>query len=156
ATDSGVYVLAHARGENYLYRVEPDGSARAVAQRIGAAPAYGTAAPPAGTILVAAWSGRIHRVAPAGAVHPCIQVGHKIYQIAAGDAGAVFGASDEGEVLRIAPDGRGRALSTPFGRGRLVAVAATPEGNAYAAERGDNGRSLRIGKDGLHEVIARV
>src|SRR5690606_6032191 len=107
--------------------VEPDGSARVVAQRIGAAPAYGTAALPDGTILVADWSGRIHRVAPDGAVHPWIQLGHNIYQIAADDAGTVFAASYEGEVLRIAPDGRVRALSTPFGRGRLVAVAATPE-----------------------------
>src|SRR5690606_13111866 len=127
ATDGGVYVLAHARGEPYLYRVEPDGSARVAAPRIGAAPASGTAAPPDGTVLAADWSRRIHRVAPDGAVHPWIQLGHNICQSAADDAGTVFAASYEGEVLRIAPDGRVRALSTPFGRGRLVAVAATPE-----------------------------
>src|SRR5690606_14490028 len=156
ATDSGVYVLAHARGENYLYRVEPDGRTRVVAQRIGAAPAYGAAALPDGAILVADWSGRIHRVAPDGAVQPWAELGRNIYQIAADGAGTVFAASYEGNVIRIAPDGRARSLSTPFGRGRLVAVAAAPDGIVYAAERGDDGRIVRIGKDGRHEVIARI
>ena len=156
ATDSGVYVLAHARGANYLYRIEPDGRARVVAQRVGGAPAYGAAALPDGTILVADWSGRIHRIAPNGTVEPWVELGRNIYQIAVDGAGNVFAASYEGEVVRIAPDGRMRVLSTPFGRGRLVAVAATPDGIAYAAERGDDGRIVRIGKDGRHEVIARV
>jgi len=156
ATDSGVYVIAHARGENYLYRVEPDGRARVVAHRIGAAPAYGAAALPDGGILVADWSGRIHRVGPDGAVHPWIELGQNIYQIAADGAGTVFAAGYEGHVLRIAPDGRVRVLPTPFGRGRLVAVAVTPEGTVYAGERGGSGRILRIAENGRQEVVARV
>jgi len=127
-----------------------------VANRIGAAPAYGAAALPDGAILVADWSGRIHRIGRDGAVRPWVELGQNIYQIAADGAGTVFVASYGGNVLRVAPDGQVRVLSTPFGKGRLVAVAATPEGVAYAAERGGNGRIVRIGKDGRHQVIARV
>ncbi|HEX7090975.1 MAG TPA: hypothetical protein VF192_12615, partial [Longimicrobiales bacterium] len=156
AAGDAVYVLAHARGENYLYRVEPDGRARVIAQRIGTAPAYGAAALRDGSILVADWSGRIQQVAPDGAVRPWAELGRHIYQIATDSAGTVFAASYEGEVIRVGRDGRARALRTPFGRGRLVAVAATPEGVAYAAERGGEGRIVRIRENGDPELVARV
>ncbi|HEY8468921.1 MAG TPA: M6 family metalloprotease domain-containing protein [Longimicrobiales bacterium] len=156
AADGAVYVLAHARGENYLYRVEPDGRARLIAGRIGTAPAYGAAALRDGSILVADWSGRIQQVAPDGTVRPWTELGRNIYQIAADSAGTVFAASYEGEVIRVGRDGRARVFRTPFGRGRLVAIAATPEGVAYAAERGGEGRIVRIRENGDPELVARV
>ena len=51
----------------------------------------------------------------------------------------------------IRADGHTSILSTGFGRGRLVAVAAAPCGDVYAAERGGGGRVVRFGRDGKAE-----
>ncbi|HEY8483381.1 MAG TPA: M6 family metalloprotease domain-containing protein [Longimicrobiales bacterium] len=150
------YVLARARDENYLYRVTADGRARVVASRLGAAPAYGAAALPDGTVLVADWTGRIQRVTPQGAVQPWAELGAHLYQIAADSAGTVYAASYTGEVIRIRPNGERTFLSTGFKAGQLVALAATPGGDVFAGEKGGEGRIIRISADGRRSVVTRI
>lgn len=154
--DGEGYVVARARDENYLYRLERDGSATLLAGRVGEGPAYGTAAFPDGTLLVAEWSGRIHRIEPGGQPHLWADLGTNLYQIAGAADGTVYGAALDGHVVRIAADGTVRRLETGFARGRLVAVAAGRHGEVFAAERGGAGRILRITPDGgRHTVFER-
>ena len=152
---SGVYVIARARNENMLYRLGDDGSAQVVARAIGNGPAYGAAALPDGDLLVAEWSGTIHRVSPSGSVSVWADVPAHIYQIAIDAAGNVFAATFEGDVLRVEPDGSASVYAVGFGRGKLVALAATPAGDLYAAERGGQGRIVRVRPDGSRQTIFR-
>ncbi len=156
--DGTTYVLARAGEHNYLYAVAPNGDAALVTDALGSAPAYGAAALPDGSILVAGWGGALRRVDPrTGAVRPWRRLSDRIYQIATDGAGTVFAATWMGEVLRItAPTGHIARIVTPFGRGGLVAVAATPAGDLFAAERGGGGRILRVDADGRRRVVLAV
>lgn len=154
--DGGTYVLARARGENYLYRVDADGSAAVVASRLGDGPAYGVALAPGGDILVADWTGRIRRVAPEGRVTSWGTVGAYTYQIATDAAGTLFAATYQGDVVRIDRHGRRTILSTGFEPGRLVSIAVTASGAVFAAERGGEGRVVRIAPNGSRKVVTRV
>ncbi len=156
APHGGVYVVARAHEVNYLYKVRPDGRAEVVATLPGDAPAYGAAALRDGSVLVAEWNGRIHRVTPDGQVHPWTTLSTKVYQIAVDTAATVFAAGYSGDVLRLNPDGAVDVIRTGFGAGRLVAIAATDSGDLFAAERGGAGRILRIGPNGVREEIARL
>jgi hypothetical protein len=151
--DGATFVLARANGDNYLYALNGDGNAQIVASRIGDDPAYGAAILPDGSIAVAEWSGTINRVGRDGSVHRWIDVGYNIYQIAGDDAGNLFAATWQGDVLRVSADGDRTLIETGFGPGRLVAVAATPDGGVLAAERGGQGRILRVDPDGAREVV---
>src|SRR5690606_23996825 len=154
--DGGVYILARAREENYLYSVLPDGRAELIAGGFGPAPAYGAATLRDGSVLVADWSGRIQRVDRNGEIEPWTELGTGIYQIAVDSAATLYAAAHAGHVLRVGPDGTVTVLPTGFGRGRLVAITASPAGDVFAAERGGKGRVLRIAPDGTTEVIATV
>lgn len=145
------FVVARAEGDDYVYRVESDGSAAVVARLNSRSPAYGATALPDGSLLVADWSGAIRRVAPDGTVRAWRTVDEHVYQISASAAGDVYVASYEGDVLRLGADGSATRILTGFGRGRLVAVAATPEGDVFAAERGGQGRIIRFAPDGSKE-----
>jgi M6 family metalloprotease-like protein len=153
--DGAAFVLARARDANFLYELRANGEAHIVASRIGTEPAYGAAILPDGSIAVADWSGAINRVTRDGEVHSWMNVGYNIYQIASDPAGNLFAATYTGDVLRIAHDGARRLIETGFGPGRLVAVATTPTGAVLAAERGGQGRILRIDPDGTREIIYR-
>ncbi len=155
APGGGVYVLARARDENYLYSVRSDGGAEVVAAVAGATPAYGAAALRDGSVLVADWSGRIRRVTPTGEVQPWTAVNAAIYQIAVDSAATIYAAAHSGDVLRVKGDGAVDVIPTGFGAGRLVAVAAAPSGAVFAAERGGAGRILRVTPGGAVEEIAR-
>ncbi|MBR9991067.1 MAG: hypothetical protein KFH98_15000, partial [Gemmatimonadetes bacterium] len=151
--DGATFVLARARDGNYLYELRGSGDARIVASRIGDEPAYGAAVMPDGSIAVADWSGAINRVQRDGTIHPWMQVGYNIYQIASDHAGNLFAATYSGDVLRVSADGDRRVIATGFGAGRLVAIATTPDGAVLAAERGGQGRIIRIDADGRSEVV---
>jgi M6 family metalloprotease-like protein len=153
--DGATFVLARARDANFLYELRDDGAARIVASRIGTEPAYGAAILPDGSIAVAEWSGDISRVTRDGAVHPWMNVGYNIYQIASDAAGNLFAATYTGDVVRITPDGSRKLIETGFGPGRLVAVATAPDGSVLAAERGGQGRILRVFRDGAREIVYR-
>jgi M6 family metalloprotease-like protein len=155
ADDGTGFVLARAGGQNFVYRLDADGSAAVVAARFGSSPAYGATLLPDGDMLVAEWDGRIHRVSAAGNVHLWAQLDARIYQIASDARGTVYAASYSGDVIRVRADGSLSYLATGFSRGRLVAVAATPEGDVYAAERGGEGRIIRFHRNGGREVIFR-
>jgi M6 family metalloprotease-like protein len=152
-SDGRTFVLARARGSNYLYELRGDGDAQIVASRIGDDPAYGAAVLPDGSIAVAEWSGAINRVQRDGTVHPWMNVGYNIYQIASDHAGNVFAATYSGDVLRVSAAGDRRLIETGFGPGRLVAVATTPDGAVLAAERGGQGRIMRFDPNGTSEVV---
>jgi M6 family metalloprotease-like protein len=149
------YVLARARGRNFMYRVEANGNAAIVASDLGDDPMYGAAPLPDGSMLVADYTGRIRRVTKDG-VTTWRTVRDRLYQIAADSAGNVYAATFNGYVLKIGVDGREMILQTGFEKGRLVAVATTPEGDVYVAERGGSGRILRLSRNGGTEVVARV
>ncbi|HEX7051173.1 MAG TPA: M6 family metalloprotease domain-containing protein [Longimicrobiales bacterium] len=153
--DGGAYVLGQAGGENYLYRVAPDGRAEVVAAGFSDAPAYGAAALRDGSLLVADWSGSIHWITADGDVRPWTRVDAHVYQIAADSTNRVYVATYEGDVLRIGADGRVTTLETGFGPGRLVAIAATPDGQLFAAERGGAGRILHFDPDGTVTEVGR-
>jgi M6 family metalloprotease-like protein len=156
AQDGTAFVLARANDENYVYRLGTDGSAEVLAATVGAAPAYGMALLPDNTLLVAEWTGNISRVDSFGRVAPWADLEARIYQIATDAEGNVYAATYMGEVLRVrASDGTVTPLNTGFGRGRLVAVAVTPDGDVYAAERGGDGRIIRFRSDGGRELIFR-
>ncbi|MBX6363977.1 MAG: M6 family metalloprotease domain-containing protein [Gemmatimonadetes bacterium] len=148
APNGAAYVVARAAGDDYLYSVDETGTAHVVARLGDTAPAYGTAVLADGDILVADWSGRIYRVTPDGRVSLWCTVDEHLYQIAASRSGDVAAAGYEGDVLHLSPDGTLRRFFTGFGRGRLVAVASTPEGDVFAAERGGRGRIVRFSADG--------
>lgn len=147
------YVLARAGGENYLYHLSAYGGAAVVASRIGDTPAYGAAALPDGSIVVAEWNGKLHRVQPDGTTALFDSVGVELYQIATDAKGTVFAATYNGDVLRIDPDGTRSVILTGFGKRRLVAVAATPDGHLFAAERGGLGRIVRYDPDGHPQLV---
>jgi M6 family metalloprotease-like protein len=153
--DGASFVIARARDGNYLYQIRSTGDAQLIAARIGTEPAYGAAVLPDGSIAVAEWSGAISHVRRDGSVHPWMHLGTNIYQIASDAAGNLFAAMYSGDVMRIGTDGARRILETGFGNGRLVAIASTPAGAVVAAERGGQGRVLRIGEDGVREVVYR-
>jgi M6 family metalloprotease-like protein len=152
--DGGVYVLATARGDHYLYHVDAAGDARIVTGDLGTEPAYGLARLPDGSLLVAEWSGRIHQVRAGGEVSRWSDLEQPIYQIAADEAGNVYVALLSGNVLRVEPSGAARVLVTGFERGRLVAVAVAPGGRAFAAERGGGGRIVELTPVGPSVVAA--
>src|SRR5690606_34638434 len=110
--DGSMFVLAHARDGNYLYRIDGSGNARIVASRIGEEPAYGAAILPDGTIAVADWGGTIHRVTREGLVYEWMNVGYNIYQIASDAQGNLYAAAYTGDVLRVAPDGSRTTIPT--------------------------------------------
>lgn len=151
--DGATFVLARARDGNYLYALRGDGEAQIIASRIGDDPAYGAAVLPDGSIAVAEWNGTISHVQRDGTVHEWMNVGYNIYQIASDDSGNVFAATYGGDVLRVSADGDRRLIPTGFGPGRLVAVATTPSGAVLAAERGGQGRILRIDPDGTSDIV---
>jgi M6 family metalloprotease-like protein len=150
------FVIARADDRNFVYRISPDGEAAVVAADVGEDPAYGATMLPDGTLLVAEWNGRIHRVDAAGVISPYTRLTDKrIYQIAADDAGNVFAAALDGDVIRIAPDGVLRYLETGFGHGGLVAITASADSWVYAAERGGEGRVIRFSPEGRRELLYR-
>ena len=151
--DNTAYVLASARNANYLYRVDARGTATVVAADLGNGPAYGTAVLPDGSIIVAEWSGRLHRVMPDGEVLPYAQLNANVYQIAADAAGVLYLAAFDGDVIRLAPDGTISVIETGFAEGKLVTLALSRNGDLYVAERGDNGRILRLNPDGTRQVM---
>jgi M6 family metalloprotease-like protein len=154
-----VYVLARARQENFLYQVHEDGGATLVARGIGEGPAYGATMLPDGSILVADWGGVLTQVVPGSPSVSQVwaRLNGRIYQIAADAEGRVYATTYRGEVLRVEASGRVTAHPTGFEPGRLVAVAAGPDGAVYAAERGGSGRIVRLrGEVQLPEEIVRV
>jgi M6 family metalloprotease-like protein len=155
--DGSVYVLARARSENFLYRVFPDGGAELIARGIGDGPAYGAAALPDGSIIVADWTGVLTQIVPGGEPHVWARLGGRaVYQIASDAAGRVYATTYRGEVVRVDPDGRITGLATGFEPGHLVAVAVTPEGEVYAAERGGQGRIVQLRVGGTAREITRI
>lgn len=148
------WVLARANDVNHLYRLTPDGRAAVVASGFGGpGPAYGVAALPDGGVLVAEWGGQIHRIDPDGSATLMYTVNARLYQIATDSAGTIFAAMFSGDILRITPDGTTTVIPTGYGAGRLVAIAATPDGVVFAAERGGHGRVERIDPQGRREVV---
>jgi hypothetical protein len=153
--DGAAFVLARGLDGNFLYQVRPGGDANVIAKRIGSQPAYGAAVLPDGSIAVAEWNGDISHVRRDGSVHAWMSLGTNIYQIASDGEGNIFAAAFSGEVLRIGTDGERLTLETGFGPGRLVAVATTPAGDVIAAERGGQGRILRLRADGSRDIVYR-
>jgi M6 family metalloprotease-like protein len=151
--DGSAYVLARAQEQNFLYRMNPDGEVEVVAARFGTEPAYGTALMPDGAILVADFGGTIHRITSEGDVSIWAMVESPLYQIAADASGMVYAATLNGEILRLRDGEVVSTLATGFGRGRLVALAATADGDVYAAERGGGGRIMRFRAGGGREIV---
>ncbi len=151
--DNTAYVIASARNANYLYRIDAKGTASVVAADIGDGPAYGTAVLPDSSIIVAEWSGRLHQVMPDGEVRRYAQLNAHVYQIAADAAGVLYLATFAGHVIRLAPDGTSTVIATGFNEGKLVTLALSRTGDLYVAERGDNGRILRLNPDGTRQVM---
>jgi M6 family metalloprotease-like protein len=150
---SGVYVVARARDENYVYRIDANGNAAVVAARVGTSPAYGAALLPNGDLLVAEWNGTIWSVNAEGRPRPYARLKANIYQIATDARGAVYAATYDGTVIEWRPDGRTYTMEPGFQKGRLVAVAAARDGVVYAAERGAGGRIVRFDRNGARRVI---
>jgi hypothetical protein len=149
----GVYVLARARGVNFVYRIDPEGNASVVASRFGDSPAYGAAIDRDSSLLVAEWNGTVWKIAPDGTIRPHVKLLANIYQIATDARGAIYAATYDGRVLRADPSGSVTVVNTGFEKGRFVAVAATPSGIVYAAERGDRGRIFRFDPDGTRLLV---
>lgn len=152
--DNTAYVIARARSKNYLYRLDENGNAQVVAANIGDGPAYGSAMLPDSSIIIAEWSGKLHRVKPDGTVHDYATLFNtNIYQIAADAHGVLYAATYDGHVLRIARNGSTSVIETGFGQGKLVALALSRAGDLYVAERGDAGRILRLNADGTRQIM---
>ncbi|MEX2284782.1 MAG: M6 family metalloprotease domain-containing protein [Gemmatimonadota bacterium] len=151
----GVYVVARARGENYVYRVDVDGNASIVASRIGTSPAYGAALLPNGDLLVSEWNGMIWRIDASGRVEPHIKLNANLYQIATDAQGSVYAATYDANIIRWNSESAPTVFETGFEPGRLVSVAAAPGGAVYAAERGDGGRILRFDAYGNKRTVFR-
>lgn len=147
------YVIARARSANYVYRLDAKGDATVIASYVGTGPAYGAALLPDGALIVAEWSGQLHRVAPDGTITPYGRLNAQLYQIATDAAGNLFAATFDGSVIRMTPDGTSAIIVTGFSKGKLVAIAVTPDGDLYVAERGNEGRIVRIKADGVREVV---
>ncbi|MGH7466497.1 MAG: M6 family metalloprotease domain-containing protein [Longimicrobiales bacterium] len=150
---SGVYVIARARDENFIYRIDANGNATVVAARIGTSPAYGAALLPGGDLLVAEWNGTIWRVNAEGQHRQHARLKANLYQIATDARGTVYAATYAGHVIRLHRDGTVQTLTTGFQKGRLVAVAASPDGQVYAAERGENGRIIGFDSKGSRRLV---
>jgi streptogramin lyase len=151
-----VYLLGQVDGESQIFQVDDAGRVTSLASLPGSIPAYGAAGLADGRILVADWDGRIRQVTPDGRVAPWIELGAKIYQITVDDDGVLYAAAHSGNLLRLDPDGRLTTIRTDFGTGRLVTVAAAPNGAIFAAERGGAGRILMLTPDGASAEVARV
>ncbi|MGQ0813452.1 MAG: M6 family metalloprotease domain-containing protein [Gemmatimonadota bacterium] len=151
--DKSAYVVARARSANYVYRIDASGNAAVVAGHVGDGPAYGAALMPDGALIVAEWSGKLHRVSPEGVVSSYGKLNAHLYQIATDASGNLYAATFEGTVIRMAPDGSSSVVTTGFEKGKLVAIAATPAGDLYVTERGDHGRIIHIRSDGGREVV---
>lgn len=148
------YVIARARHANYIYRLDANGDASVVASHVGDGPAYGAALMADGAIIVAEWSGKLHRVSPDGVVTPYGALNAQLYQIATDAAGNLYAATFEGTVIRMAPDGSSSVVTTGFEKGKLVAIATSASGELYVSERGGQGRIIRIGlEDGSREIL---
>jgi M6 family metalloprotease-like protein len=147
------YVVARARGSNYLYRLDSKGNASVVASDFGNGPAYGAAVMPDSSVVVAEWSGKLHRISPAGAVKPYGTLNANIYQIAADALGVLYAATLDGNVIRMAPNGSSSVITTGFAKGKLVALTLSRSGDLFVAERGDQGRIVRIGVDGARQMM---
>ena len=156
ADDNTAYVLARARGENYLYRLDANGNASVVASGIGEGPAYGTAVMPDKSVIVSEWSGRLHRVLPNGEVHAYGTLNANIYQIASDAFGTLYAATYDGYVIRMSPNGASVLIPTGFAKGKLVALAISRSGDLYVAERGDQGRIIRFGNDGTRQIMLQI
>jgi M6 family metalloprotease-like protein len=154
--DNTSYVIARARTANYLYRLDADGNAAVVASNIGSGPAYGAAVMPDSSVIVAEWSGKLHRVTPAGSVHSYGRLNAHIYQIATDALGTLYATTFNGEVIRMSPDGASSVYATGFAKGKLVAIAVSRAGDVYVAERGDLGRILKINTDGTRQVMLQT
>jgi hypothetical protein len=155
ANDGATFVLARATDGNFLYQIDGDGDARLIASRIGTEPAYGAAVMPDGSIAVAEWNGDISRVQRDGRVSPWMKLGTNVYQIASDAAGNLYAATYDGLVVRVNARGDRRTITTGFGEGRLVAITTTPEGDVIAAERGGQGRIVRIRSNGTRDLVYR-
>ncbi|HET9441007.1 MAG TPA: M6 family metalloprotease domain-containing protein, partial [Longimicrobiales bacterium] len=149
--DQTAYVIARARNANYLYRLDSNGGTSVVAAGFGEGPAYGATVMPDSSVVVAEWSGRLHRITPAGVVSNYALLNANIYQVAADANGVIYAASLDGDVIRLARDGTSSIITTGFGNGKLVAIALSRNGDLYVAERGDLGRILRINADGTRQ-----
>src|SRR5690606_26834601 len=132
------------------------GDAELVVEDVGGDPAYGLTELPDGDLLVAEWSGRILRVnLDTREVSTYTELPARIYQIASDGTGVVYAASYDGNLLRIEPNGVYAVIPTGFGVGRFVALAVTPDGTVFVAERGGSGRILRIDQRGQHHLVFR-
>jgi sugar lactone lactonase YvrE len=151
--DHTAYVIARARNINYLYRIDRDGHTSVVAAGFGDGPAYGTTVMPNGDVIVAEWGGTLYRVNAAGEVSKYARLNANVYQIAADAGGAIYAATLAGHVIRLAPDGTHAVIPTGFANGKLVAIALSQSGDLYVAERGDQGRILRIAPDGSRQLM---
>ena len=149
----GVYVVARARSENYVYLIDGEGNAKIVASRIGSSPAYGAALLPDGDLLVSEWNGMIWRIKPSGSIQPHVKLNANVYQIATDAEGRLYAATYEGNIIRWDEQSLATIFETGFEQGRLVAVAASPEGSVYAAERGEGGRILRFDRHGNKRTV---
>ncbi|MFW6079657.1 MAG: M6 family metalloprotease domain-containing protein [Gemmatimonadota bacterium] len=154
--DGSVYVLAHARGQHYVYRVSRDGRRAEALANLGDSPAYALTALPEGDLLVAHWDGRIRRVYRDGRTASWTRIGAGVYQLAADVDGTVWAATYRGEIVRIGGGERNRRIATGFGDGGLVAITNAPDGGVYAAERGGAGRIVRVRPDGSSTTLTRV
>ncbi|HEY0810355.1 MAG TPA: immune inhibitor A domain-containing protein, partial [Longimicrobiales bacterium] len=152
-SDNSAYVIARARTVNYLYRLDSSGNATVVASDIGSGPAYGAALMPDNSVIIAEWSGKLHRVTANGTVHPYGRLNANIYQIATDVLGTLYATTFNGEVIRMSPDGASSVYATGFAKGKLVAIAVSRFGDVYVAERGDQGRILRINADGTRQIM---
>lgn len=153
ADGEGVFVIARARAENFVYRIDAAGNASVIASRIGTSPAYGAALLPTGDLLVAEWNGTIWLVDAAGNTRRYVHLNANIYQIATDATGTVYAATYQGNILRWRPSAGLTTLETGFQKGRLVAIAASADGLVYAAERGEGGRILRFERDGARRLL---
>ena len=154
--DGSAHVLARTRDENLLFHVHADGSSELVAQGIGDEPAYGMTQLVDGDLLIAEWSGQLLRVRLSdGHVSEYARLPARLYQLTSDGTGTVFAATYGGDVLSLTPEGTVTVLSTGFGEGRLVAIAATPDGTVFAAERGGAGRIIRIEPGGTRRTVFR-
>ncbi|MGH7461781.1 MAG: hypothetical protein ACREMA_12245, partial [Longimicrobiales bacterium] len=129
------------------------GNATVIASRVGTSPAYGAALLPGGELLVSEWNGNIWLVDSQGGIRRYARLDANIYQIATDAAGTVYAASYNGNILRWQPKRGVSTLETGFQKGRLVAIAASPDGLVYAAERGEGGRILRFDRDGTRGLL---
>lgn len=154
--DGSVFVLARALDGNYLYQLEADGRARAVASGMGDGhPAYGAAVLADGDIAVAHWNGEVLRVSRDGRVQPWVSIAANVYQVASDHKGGIVAALYTGDAIHVRADGTQTVWPTGFGPGGLVTVTVTADGRIIAAERGGQGRIVRLHADGRREVIWR-